>query len=80
MNISTNNLMSITDANKNFSNVVRYVENNGDVIILKNNRPKYIVSIIDNERPYISEDDMIELIARRILSEHKHAFEELAKW
>lgn len=80
MNISTNNLMSITDANKNFSNVVRYVENNGDVIILKNNRPKYIVSKIDNERPYMSEDDMIELIARRILSEHKHAFEELAKW
>lgn len=80
MNISTNNLMSITDANKNFSNVVRYVENNGDVIILKNNRPKYIVSKIDNKRPYMSEDDMIELIARRILSEHKHAFEELAKW
>ena len=80
MNISTNNLMSITDANKNFSNVVRYVENNGDVIILKNNRPKYIVSKIDHERPYMSEDDMIELIARRILSEHKHAFEELAKW
>ncbi len=80
MIISTNNLMSITDANKNFSNVVRHVEKNGDVIILKNNRPKYIVSKIDNERPYMSEDDMIELIARRILSEHKHAFEELAKW
>ena len=80
MNISTNNLMSITDANKNFSNVVRHVEKNGDVIILENNRPKYIVSKIDNERPYMSEDDMIELIARRILSEHKHAFEELAKW
>ncbi len=68
MNISTNNLMSITDANKNFSNVVRYVENNGDVIILKNNRPKYIVSKIDNERPYMSEDDMTDLTARRILS------------
>ena len=80
MNISTNNLMSITDANKNFSNVVRHVEKNGDVIILENNRPKYIVSKIDKERPYMSEDDMIELIARRILSEHKHAFEELAKW
>ncbi len=79
MIISTNNLMSITDANKNFSNVVRHVEKNGDVIILENNRPKYIVSKIDNERPYMSEDDMIELIARRILSEHKHAFEELAK-
>lgn len=79
MIISTNNLMSITDANKNFSNVIRHVEKNGDVIILENNRPKYIVSKIDNEIPYMSEDDMIELIARRILSEHKHAFEELAK-
>ena len=50
MIISTNNLMSITDANKNFSNVVRHVEKNGDVIILENNRPKYIVSKIDNEK------------------------------
>ena len=80
MIISTNNLMSITDANQNFSNVVRYVENNGDVIILKNNRPKYIVTKFNEDRPLMSEDDMIELIARRILSEHKHAFEELAKW
>lgn len=79
MVISTNNLMSITDANQNFSNVVRYVENNGDVIILKNNRPKYIVTKFNEDRPHMSEDDMIELVARRILSEHKYAFEELAK-
>ena len=79
MIISTNNLMSITDANQNFSSVVRYVEDNGTVIILKNNRPKYVVSKFDEERPSMSEDDMIELIARRILSEHKYAFKELAK-
>ena len=80
MIVSTNNLISITDANQNFSKVVRYVENNGDVVILKNNRPQYIVSKFNEDRIVMSKDDMIELIARRILSEHKHAFEELAKW
>ena len=79
MIISTNNLMSITDANKNFSNVVKYVEKNGYVIILKNNKPKYIVSKFEKDKTSMGDDDMIELVARRILSEHKKAFEELAK-
>ena len=79
MIISTNNLMSITEANQNFSNVVKYVEKNGYVIILKNNKPKYIVSKFEEGKTSMSEDDMIELVARRILSEHKKAFKELSK-
>ncbi len=79
MVISTNNLMSITDANKNFSNVVKVVEQNGYVIILKNNKPKYVVSKFDEDKAPMSEDDMIDLIARRIMNEHRHAFEELSK-
>ena len=37
MNINTKNLVSITDANQNFSKVARLVDENGSVIILKNN-------------------------------------------
>lgn len=44
MRIKTDNLMSITEANQNFSRVVKQVENKGDVVILKNNKPEYIVS------------------------------------
>ena len=39
MNINTKNLVSITDANQNFSKVARLVDENGSVIILKNNVP-----------------------------------------
>ncbi|MBW9213160.1 MULTISPECIES: type II toxin-antitoxin system Phd/YefM family antitoxin [Terrabacteria group] len=43
MNINTNNLVSISEANQNFSKVARKVEENGSVIILKNNCPKYLL-------------------------------------
>ena len=39
MNINTKNLVSITEANQNFSKVARLVDENGSVIILKNNVP-----------------------------------------
>ena len=43
MNINTNNLVSITEANQNFSRVARMVDENGSVIILKNNAPRYLL-------------------------------------
>jgi len=77
MLIDTKKMISITEANQNFSKVVKSVETNGDIIILKNNKPEYIVSKFNEN--YFSVDDMLELIARRILSEHKHAFEVLGQ-
>ena len=78
MNINIDNMISISEANQNFSNVVKKVELNGNTIILKNNKPTYIVSKFDNN--VMSENDLVELVARRIISKHKRAFEELAKW
>ena len=43
MNINTKNLVSITDANQNFSKVARLVDENGYVIILKKNVTRYLV-------------------------------------
>ena len=37
MNINTDNLVSITEANQNFSRVARMVDEKGSVVILKNN-------------------------------------------
>ena len=39
MNINTKNIVSITEANQNFSKVARLVDENGAAIILKNNVP-----------------------------------------
>ncbi len=75
---NTKNLVSITDANQNFSQVVKKVEQNGDVIILKNNKPQYVVSKF-NENKLSSEIQMLTIIAKMILTEHSAAFKELSQ-
>ena len=79
MKIDTENLISITEANQNFSKVVKKVDSNGQVIILKNNQPKYIVSKIDDFQIKLTDNELLEVVAKRILSEHKRAFEVLAQ-
>ena len=48
MNINTNQIVSISEANQNFSRVARMVDKNGEVVIFKNNKPKY--RLVDIER------------------------------
>ena len=43
MNVDTNVLVPMTDANQNFSKVARLVDENGMAVILKNNKPRYMV-------------------------------------
>ena len=43
MVINTDNLVSITEANQNFSRVARLVDENGAAVILKNNTPRYVL-------------------------------------
>ena len=78
MKIDTKNLISITEANQNFSKVVKKVEENGQVIVLKNNKPQYVVSKFENDK-ITSEINMLTIIAKMILTEHSDAFKELAK-
>ena len=80
MQIDTNSIVSATEANQNFSKVARLAEKRGRVVVFKNNRPKYLLIDLDAE-PQIemTEDEMIDFVAARILREHKAAFEELAK-
>ena len=80
MQINTNTIVSVTEANQNFSRVTRIAEKNGQAVIFKNNRPKYLV--IDLESAPILEltdDEKIDIVAARILKRFKPAFEELAK-
>ena len=80
MNINTNNLVSITEANQNFSRVARLVDENGAVVILKNNTPKYVlIEFSQFQSEELAATEEVEAIGRRILAKHHHAFEELAK-
>ncbi|MBR0417467.1 MAG: type II toxin-antitoxin system Phd/YefM family antitoxin [Firmicutes bacterium] len=80
MTINTNEIVSVSEANQNFSKVTRIAEKNGQAVIFKNNKPKYI--LLDLEKNPIIEmtdDEKIDLVAARILKKYKPAFLELAK-
>ena len=83
MMVDTKNLVPMTEANQNFSQVVRMVDESGLAVILKNNKPRYIV--VD-----FGEYEQIQTLralrarqigqeADRLLEENQEAFRELAK-
>lgn len=78
MKTNTENLIAITEANQNFSKVCREVDNLGNVIILKNNKPKYYICDIDQVFE-LTDEEKIMIVAKRILNQHSRAFKELAK-
>ena len=80
MQIDTNAIVSVTEANQNFSRVTRIAEKNGQAVIFKNNRPKYMVIDLENSPILeLTDDEKIDIVAARILKRFKPAFEELAK-
>ena len=80
MNINTNQIVSISEANQNFSKVARMVEKTGEVYIFKNNKAKYkLVDLESNNSIEMTDDEKIDFVAARILKKYHRAFEELAK-
>ena len=80
MQINLNNLVSVTEANQNFSKITKLVDENGAVVILKNNTPRYVV-IDYGEISGMEESgtETVEAVSQRILNKHLAAFKELAK-
>lgn len=78
MLVDTNNLVSITEANQNFSKVARMVDESGTVVILKNNVPKYVLQLFDEADEYVSDDEMLALSAK-LIEKNKLAYEVLAR-
>ena len=74
MVINTDNLVSITEANQNFSRVARLVDENGAAVILKNNTPRYVLiefSQLESEQQASDED--VLAISRRLMAKNKEA-------
>ncbi|MBO4878623.1 MAG: type II toxin-antitoxin system Phd/YefM family antitoxin [Clostridia bacterium] len=80
MNVNTNNLVSITEANQNFSRVARMVDENGAVVILKNNTPRYLLIEFGRaEREQLAEDEDVLAVSRRLIAKNRKAYEVLAE-
>ena len=74
MNIDTETIVSVSEANQNFSRVTRIADSMGEAVIFKNNRPKYL--LIDLEGPPLSglsEKEKLRFVAERRLNENRPA-------
>lgn len=80
MIVNTDTMISISDVNKNFSNVTKTVEKYGYAIVLKNNTPKYIISEFNQvaSEEYVSNEDLLKASAK-LIARNKKVYEELAK-
>ena len=80
MTINTNSLISITEANQNFSRVARMVDENGSAVIMKNNVPRYLmIEFSQLEDAQAMSDEDVMSVSRRILAKNQEAYEVLAK-
>jgi hypothetical protein len=80
MTIDTNTMVSISEANQNFSKVARLVDEKGSAVILKNNVPRYLVIDFNKANAdIVASDDDVLSISKKLIAQNKEAYEVLAK-
>ena len=83
MTVNTNTLVAMTEANQNFSKVTRLVDEEGLAVILKNNKPKYIVVSFDEydeiKTAMQNRKKRISDLADELLSENMETLTKLAE-
>ena len=80
MTIDTNTMISITEANQNFSKVAKVVDEHGTAVILKNNVPRYLVIDFSKaEKEKVADSEDVFAISERLIKQNAEAYEVLAK-
>ena len=80
MKVNTDNFVSITEANQNFSRVARMVNEKGPVIIMKNNSPQYVLmEFSEAEEEQTASDEDLIAISKRLIAKNREAYDVLAK-
>ena len=69
----------MSEANQNFSKIAKMVDEDKSVVIMKNNKPKYVVLDFEEfTKEAVSEEQTLDRTADKILEENIEAFKELA--
>jgi antitoxin Phd len=80
MMLNTNLLVPMTEANQNFSKVVRLVDESGMAVILKNNKPRYMVlSFSEYDEIQSARQKFIGAAVDNVIAENLEALIELAQ-
>lgn len=82
MYITTNRIVSMTDANQNFNKVAKTAKKYGDTIIFRRNKPAYVLFDIEKMgENFVKEYEKMKIkyISENLLNEYEVAYKELAK-
>ncbi len=80
MTIDTATMISITEANQNFSRVAKLVDEHGTAVILKNNVPRYLVIDFSKaEKEKVANTEDVLAISERLLQQNMEAYKVLAE-
>ena len=80
MTINTSTVVSMTEANQNFSKVTRLVDQFGSAVVFKNNAPRYLVIDFSKlESDATASDEDVMSASRRFMKQYSNTFKELAK-
>ena len=82
MNVNTDTLVPISEANQNFSKVARLVDKYGSVVILKNNAPRYVILEFpkaQTDEINLPTNDEVAALSDMFIKKNKKVYEELAK-
>ncbi len=86
MTVDTNTMISITEANQNFSKVTKLVDEHGTAVILKNNTPKYLVidfsgaeQLLQGKTERTADTEDVLAISEQLIQKNMEAYEVLAK-
>ena len=73
-------MISVTEANQNFSKAAKVVDEHGTAVILKNNVPRYLVIDFSKaEKEKIANTEDVFAISDRLIKQNAEAYEVLAK-
>ena len=85
MKIDTRTMVSMTEANQNFSKVARLVDEMGSAVIMKNNAPKYVLIDYDKiddlatDELVDADDELLKEISDMFLKKNTKAYKKLAE-
>lgn len=80
MKVNVDNVVFISETNRNFFRIARLVDGNGAVVILKNNVFRYVIPEYSQlEKVESAKDEEVARATRKLLCKHRKAFEALSK-
>ena len=80
MKIDTSALVTLTEANQDFSKVAQLVDERGSAVITKNNKPRYKISIFNEINEPDDDDDEFNAMLNDFIQENREALTALAAY